>query len=155
MAERNFNRIEKEDPIKKSIETTGNMTPPEKSPKTPANSSPTVRTADGYAKKTSDCGDVVEFFIALKQGVVHNVEFTINGCSHTLACAQAAALLARGRNISDARKNARPESIMEALELTPEQEHCAAFVYDVLLASLIDCLKTENESWRKLYRTQK
>ena len=41
---------------------------------------------DGYGKRTGDCGDKVEFFLAVRDDVIEGISFLVNGCMNTNAC---------------------------------------------------------------------
>ncbi|MDD2388318.1 MAG: iron-sulfur cluster assembly scaffold protein [Desulfobacterales bacterium] len=80
---------------------------------------------DGHGKKTGDCGDSVEFFLRVNQGILEDICFDIDGCKNTNACANTVIHLAEGETIDEA-WNLTPEDVINYLETLPEDSrHCA------------------------------
>lgn len=93
---------------------------------------------DGHAKATRECGDTVEFFLLLRDTGTLGVSFEIEGCLYSLACANAAAHLAEGKTVSEARR-IDGNTIKAFLETLPEVEsHCADLAAEALHLALDD-----------------
>jgi nitrogen fixation NifU-like protein len=111
---------------------------------------------DGYGRATNECGDTVELSVELDGTDIAQVGLQANGCVYTLACAHAAAALARGKSLGDARREATPEAIAALIEGLPEHEiHCAEMACEALRRALEDAASSMREPWRKLYRTRR
>ncbi len=107
---------------------------------------------DGYAKKTGDCGDTVEFFVALDGEMIHALSYDINGCLNTNACCNAVVALAEGKSL-EAAWEITPEQIAAYLEsLPPDHFHCAELVVGALYLTLADARENRRSPWKKMYR---
>jgi len=97
----------------------------------------------GYSCVTGSCGDTVEFFLRVKQGVVLEASFTTTGCGSSAVCASVACELAVGKTAEDA-KNVTGEMILEVLEGLPEDNvHCAFLAAETLKEALDACAQPE------------
>ena len=94
---------------------------------------------DGEAERSNSCGDTA---------------CTVRGCTVALACAQAAAALARGRTPADVLRRMTASSLIEVLEGLPDDhEHMAEMAAETLHGAVQDALLNSREQWKKLYRT--
>jgi nitrogen fixation NifU-like protein len=117
----------------------------------PKNHGP-METPDGYARVTGPCGDTMEIFLRVQNGIISEASFRTDGCTTSIASASMAAELAIGKNVQEARLVSK-EMILEALEGLPrESEHCALLASNTLKAAASDYLKMSREPWKKLYR---
>ena len=111
-----------------------------------------AKAVDGRGKRSSDCGDTIEFFLNLKNDKVTDLRFQIRGCNNTLAAAQAAATLVAGKDIKEAMRLAAPEEIDAEANLPEPNKHCANLASDALKEALRNAVINAREPWRKLYR---
>jgi nitrogen fixation protein NifU and related proteins len=80
---------------------------------------------DGYGKKTGQCGDTVAMYLSFAGDQLFTVNFEINGCLHTHACANTVAYLAEGKNLDQA-WDITPDDVIEYLQSLPRAHvHCA------------------------------
>lgn len=92
--------------------------------------------ADGYGKRTGDCGDTVEIFLTVTDHIITQVNFKADGCIHTNACCNTLVYLAERRSIEDAWKII-PENIADFLATLPEDHfHCAELATGALYLAL-------------------
>ena len=92
--------------------------------------------ADGYGKRTGDCGDTVGIFLTVKDDAITQVNFKADGCIYTNACCNTLVYLAERRSIEEAWKII-PENIAEFLETLPEDHfHCAELATGTLYQAL-------------------
>ena len=111
-----------------------------------------VPNPDGYAKKTGDCGDTVEFFITVDHDTIKRITHHINGCQNTNACANAIAHLVGGKTIHQAWK-VTPQKVAAFLETLPAHHfHCAELAVGTLYLALAGIQDTRRAPWKKLYR---
>jgi nitrogen fixation NifU-like protein len=111
-----------------------------------------VAQADGYAKKTGDCGDTVELFLMVKNGIIKSLSYEMDGCLHTNACCNAVACLVEGKPVESAWE-ITPETINDLLETLPEDHfHCAELVVGTLYLALSDARENRRSPWKKIYR---
>ena len=66
----------------------------------PRNNGP-LKDANGYASITGPCGDTMEFWLAVRNGVAGSVSFVTDGCGSSHACGSAATCLAEGKRIEE------------------------------------------------------
>lgn len=97
-----------------------------------------IDDADGHGRITGPCGDTMEFWVAIEEGVLKNVTFITDGCGFSLACGSMATLLARDRTIEEAMQ-LKQEEILDSLgEVPPEFEHCALLAANTVAAACRD-----------------
>lgn len=111
-----------------------------------------LQQPDGYAKKTGDCGDTVEFFLMLDNGIVSALAYDIDGCLNTNACCNAVISMVEGRPL-DGAWEVTPESVRDFLgSLPPDHFHCAELVAGTLYLALADARESQRSPWKKMYR---
>jgi nitrogen fixation NifU-like protein len=112
-----------------------------------------LQRPDARAKKDGICGDTIEFFLSLDGDRVADVGFKVVGCKNTLACAQATAVLVKGRNLAEAGSLASPKWIEEMLEGLPaDSKHCLEHASETMKQALDNAVVRTRDPWRKLYR---
>lgn len=111
-----------------------------------------MEKADGYGKKTGDCGDTVEFFMNLDNDTISVLSYDINGCLNTNACCNAVVSLVAGKRV-DAAWEITPEQVAGFLESLPSNHfHCAELVVGTLYLALADARENRRAPWKKMYR---
>ena len=111
-----------------------------------------LERADGYAKKTGDCGDTVEFFLNVENGIIRSLAYDINGCLNTNACCNAVISMVEGKPLETAWE-VSPEQVAERLETLPEDHyHCAELVVGTLYLALSNARENRRSPWKKMYR---
>ena len=111
-----------------------------------------LEKADGYAKKTGDCGDSVEFFINLDGNRIKTIAYDINGCLNTNACCNAVVSMLDGKTV-EAAWEITPEKVAGYLEtLPPDHFHCAELAVGTLYLALSDTRENQRSPWKKMYR---
>jgi len=111
-----------------------------------------ISNADGYAKKTGDCGDTIEFFLVVRDQIIERMGHRINGCRNTYACANTIVQMVEGQSVSHAWE-ITPEQVAAFLETLPADHfHCAELAVGVLYSALANLQDTRRAPWRKLYR---
>ncbi|MCU0574186.1 MAG: iron-sulfur cluster assembly scaffold protein [Syntrophobacteraceae bacterium] len=112
-----------------------------------------LKQPDGYGRQTRECGDTIEIYVVLRDGLIDSASFETNGCIYSVACANAAVHLALGRSLPEARCISAA-SIVDYLETLPGHElHCAELAAAVLQLALTDAQETLRLPWRKFYRS--
>ena len=100
---------------------------------------------DGHARVTGNCGDTMEISLQFKDGRVCKSSAWTNGCSVSKMCVEAAAMLARNRQISDIEK-INMMTIMEQIGELPETHlHCAQLAETTLLAAIKNYRMSEQQ----------
>jgi nitrogen fixation NifU-like protein len=111
-----------------------------------------IAQADGCGKKSSECGDTIEFFVNLKNDKVTDIRFQIKGCNNTLNAARAAATLVHGKPIKEAMRLSSPKEIDAEANLPKPSKHCANLASEALREALRSAVVGAREPWKKLYR---
>lgn len=108
--------------------------------------------ADGYGNADRECGDSLEIFLRVDDGVIRSAYFDTDGCIYTVACGNAVANLIEGMTVKEAAAIA-PADIAKFLETLPENEtHCAVLAVVTLQLALEDCRENDRQPWKKFYR---
>ena len=91
-----------------------------------------LENANGHTRYTGPCGDTIEIWVRVVDGVIEEISFCSYGCGITQAVGSMITELAKGKEISDA-LNIEPEQIIDALDGLPEEnKHCALLARDSL-----------------------
>jgi len=88
------------------------------------------------------CGDEMEIYLVIDDGVITDVKYYTEGCEHTRICGQAAARRATGKALLDALA-IHPKEIIDSEECLPEDgRHCAILAVSTLYRAIADYLLT-------------
>jgi len=90
----------------------------------PANFGP-LRGASGNARITGPCGDTMEIWIGVADGLIVRASFTTDGCGHSLAAGSAAARLAEGKSLDAASAISQTDVLAACGGLPEDSRHCA------------------------------
>ena len=64
-----------------------------------------IAAADGFARITGPCGDTMEIWLRIRDGVISNISFMTDGCGTTLAAGSMATELVQSKSPGQAFKN--------------------------------------------------
>jgi nitrogen fixation protein NifU and related proteins len=96
---------------------------------------------DGYAKYTGSCGDTMEFYLKVNDGLIADSSFQTDGCGPTVASGGMVAEMIKGIKIQKIKK-IKAKDVLNALGGLPkENEHCAALALLTLNEALEDLKK--------------
>ncbi|MDM8535680.1 iron-sulfur cluster assembly scaffold protein [Desulfobacterales bacterium HSG17] len=110
---------------------------------------------DGFARKTRDCGDTIEFYITVNGAVIEHISFIVQGCMNTMACANTIVRLIQGKTITEA-WHLTPETVSQYLKTLPKDHfHCAEHSCETFYKALQDLELKKKEPWRKAYTSNK
>lgn len=111
-----------------------------------------MENPDGHAKRTGDCGDTVELFLSVRENIIGDLSFLVNGCMNTTACCNTVAYLVEGKRVEDA-WNITPEAVISFLEtLPPNHVHCAELAVGALYLALSNYQELNRAPWKKMYK---
>ena len=86
------------------------------------------------------CGEEMEFYLYIREGIIEDVKFYSEGCVITKACAAAVAKRTRGRTVKDALA-INPREIIDAAQGMLEEDcHCAILAVSTLYRAIADYL---------------
>ena len=111
-----------------------------------------ISNPDGHARITGPCGDTIEIFLKVNRGIIQEAGFLVDGCTTSIAAANAGISLIKGKQLMKARFITQ-EKILEELGGLPERDqHCALLAADTIKAAVQDVRRTAQQPWKKLYR---
>ena len=92
----------------------------------------------GSAAVTGICGDSMEFYLFIRNGVIEEAKYRTDGCEITRACAALVAKSATGQPIQDA-LGISPKQVMDLLPPLPyEHRHCPILAVGTFYQALAD-----------------
>ena len=110
-----------------------------------------IPNADGFASVTGPCGDTVELWLKVRDGIIKQATFWTDGCGTTVAAGSMVTEIAKGKAISNAFKIAQ-QDVLDALGGLPEDNvHCALLAANTLKEAIKDYLANRNEPWKRAY----
>jgi len=111
-----------------------------------------IADADGFGSITGPCGDTMEIWLQVKDGLMSNATFWTDGCGSTIAAGSMVTELVKGRSVIEAQR-ITPKDILDALGGLPEESlHCALLAANTLKEAIKDYLALRNEPWKRAYR---
>lgn len=97
-----------------------------------------LRGAQGNARITGPCGDTLEFWIQVKNGVIEAAHYTTDGCYFSNKCGATTALMCDHTEISVAEQFTATDILAVAQDIEKESEHCAELATKTLRAAIAD-----------------
>jgi len=111
-----------------------------------------MEDADGFARVTGPCGDTMKIWLKMKDDTIARASFLTDGCGTSIASGSMVTEMARGRNVSEARRISQ-QDVLDALSGLPEEsEHCALLAANTLKEAIRDYMAMKKEPWKKAYR---
>lgn len=109
-------------------------------------------TASGYASVTGECGDIMEMWLDVDDGIISDVVFMTDGCGTTIASGSAATEMIKGKSPEEAIQLSQ-QDILNALDDLPEQSrHCALLAANTVKDAIRNYYECKNEPWKRLYK---
>ncbi len=98
-----------------------------------------IADADGVGSVGNPaCGDIMEFYIKVKDDVLEDVKFKTFGCGAAIAVSSMVSEMAKGKTLEEALKISN-KSVIEALEGLPKKKHhCSNLGADALHRAIED-----------------
>ena len=111
-----------------------------------------IRDADGFGVCRSECGESMKIWIKIRNNTICDTGFWTDGCAATIACGSMTTELAHDKTLPEAMR-VTAGVIADALGGLPDGNlHNAELAAETLRAALRNCLMTQNQPWKKLYR---
>ena len=108
--------------------------------------------ADGFAKVTGTCGDTMEIWLKVMDGIIIQATFYTDGCGTSIASGSMVTEMAKGKSITEAQKISQ-RNVLDALGGLPEEsEHCALLAANTLKEAVRDYITMKREPWKRAYR---
>jgi nitrogen fixation NifU-like protein len=87
------------------------------------------------------CGDVMELYIKVKDGMIVDAKFKTFGCAAAIATSSMVTDMVKGKSVEEALKMSN-KAVVEALDgLPPAKVHCSVLAEDALKAAIENYLK--------------
>jgi len=104
-----------------------------------------IKDADGVGYVGNPvCGDIMELYIKVKDGVISDAKFKTFGCGAAIATSSMVTEMVKGKSINDALKISN-QAVAEALGGLPAiKMHCSLLAEDALKGAINDYLKKKN-----------
>ena len=103
------------------------------------------------AQARGSCGDSLELFLRVEDGLISQARFLSQGCHHTVACGSALTTLVQGASLEKAFL-LTPGEVSQALGGLPrEHQHCAALAVLALRRALQNYYRDRQHPWKGLY----
>ena len=111
-----------------------------------------MENADGFGRVTGTCGDTMEIWLKVRNGIVTEATFLTDGCGTSIASGSMVTELVRGRSIPEAQEVTQ-QNVLNALGGLPEDSlHCALLAAETLKETIKDYFALKKEPWKKAYR---
>jgi nitrogen fixation NifU-like protein len=82
------------------------------------------------------CGDVMELYIKVKDGVIADAKFKTFGCAAAIATSSMVTEMVKGKRVEEALKISN-KAVVEALDgLPPAKVHCSVLAEDALKSAI-------------------
>ena len=103
-----------------------------------------IENPDGKGKAGNPrCGDVMELYLKIENGVIVNVKFRTMGCGAAIATSSVLTDLVKGKTIDEALKVTNNKIVDELGGLPPNKIHCSVLA-DAALKKAIEDYKSKN-----------
>lgn len=101
---------------------------------------------DGAAYIKGICGDTMEMYLVVENGVISESKFFTDGCNSSRFCGATAARLAKGKTLKESLRLS-PADVIDAWgEIPGGNVHCAILAVSTLHRAIADyMIKTQNE----------
>ena len=111
-----------------------------------------MQDADGFAKVAGSCGDTMEIWLKVMDGIITQTAFYTDGCGTSIASGSMVTEMAKGKSLTEAQKIGQ-QNVLDALGGLPdESEHCALLAANTLREALRDYIAMKREPWKRAYR---
>ncbi len=99
----------------------------------------TIEDADGIGEVGNPvCGDMMTFYIKVKDEVIEDIKFQTFGCGAAIAVSSMVSEMAKGKNLEEAMKMSN-KSVAQALGGLPKNKlHCSNLGADALQMAIVD-----------------
>lgn len=105
-----------------------------------------IENYDGMGMIGSEaCGDIMQVFIKVDNGVITDAKFKTFGCAAAIATSSTATEMIKGKTVDEALQLSNA-AVVEALEgLPPQKIHCSVLAEEAVKAAIDDYYKKKAE----------
>ncbi len=106
-----------------------------------------IKDADGTGEIGNPvCGDMMSFYIKVKDNVIDEVKFKTFGCGAAIAVSSMVSEMARGKTLDEAMKITNASVAKELGGLPPNKMHCSNLGADALHKAIEDYKRKQGET---------
>ena len=113
-----------------------------------------IYDADGYGSAVGVCGDDMEIWLRVSNGIIAEARFWTSGCATTIASGSMVTEMAKGKAITQAQKISQQDIVIALEGLPEESEHCAQLAANSLKAAINNYFELQGDPWKKAYRNK-
>jgi nitrogen fixation protein NifU and related proteins len=111
-----------------------------------------IKDADGMARITGLCGDTMQIWLKVNQGLISQAHFMTDGCGTSIASGSMVTVLATGKTLIEAPQISQQDILKDLGGLPEDSQHCALLASNTLKAAIRDYMELQKEPWKKNYR---
>jgi len=105
-----------------------------------------IENADGMGEiGNPTCGDMMTFYIKVKDNVLEDIKFKTFGCGAAIAVSSMVSEMAKGKTLDEALKITNKDVAKELGGLPKNKLHCSNLGADALHAAIEDYKKKQNK----------
>ena len=105
-----------------------------------------IKNADGMGEiGNPTCGDMMTFYIKVKDNVLEDIKFKTFGCGAAIAVSSMVSEMAKGKTLDEAMKITNKDVAKELGGLPKNKLHCSNLGADALHAAIEDYKKKQNK----------
>ncbi len=105
-----------------------------------------IKNADGMGEiGNPTCGDMMTFYIKVKDNVLEDIKFKTFGCGAAIAVSSMVSEMAKGKTLDEALKITNKDVAKELGGLPKNKLHCSNLGADALHAAIEDYKKKQNK----------
>ncbi|PKN01449.1 MAG: Fe-S cluster assembly scaffold protein NifU [Elusimicrobia bacterium HGW-Elusimicrobia-1] len=105
-----------------------------------------IKDADGVGEIGNPvCGDMMTFYVKVKDGRLEDVKFKTFGCGAAIAVSSMVSEMAKGKSIDEALKITNASVALELGGLPPNKMHCSNLGADALRKAIEDYLTKKGD----------
>ena len=98
-----------------------------------------IQNPDGMGEVGNPiCGDMMTFYIKVKDSRLEDVKFKTFGCGAAIAVSSMVSEMAKGKSLEEAKKITREQVAAELGGLPPNKMHCSNLGAEALQAAIVD-----------------
>ena len=98
-----------------------------------------IEDADGVGSEGNPvCGDMMEFYIKVDDGLLTDVKYKTFGCGAAIACSSMVSEMAKGKTLAEAKKITNADVAAELEGLPKNKLHCSNLGADALHKAIED-----------------
>ncbi len=106
-----------------------------------------IEDADGIGEVGNPvCGDIMTFYVKVKDGRLEDVKFKTFGCGAAIAVSSMVSEMAKGKTIEEAMKITNANGAQELGGLPPNKMHCSNLGADALHKAIEDYLQKQGRA---------